>query len=438
MKLETGNYHLVGVAGVGMSSVALALLGQGYAVSGSDRYLDTGDSLDVLKKLERAGVRLCAQDGRGVRPDTAGVVVSTAIEADNPDIATAQRLNVPVIHRAEMLGKLVAGKRCIAVTGTSGKSTVTGMLGWILEQVGEDPTVVNGAPVLNWFSETTLGNARTGNSDLWVIEADESDRSLMNFHPDWAIITNVSRDHFEYEETLALFKRFSMQVKVGRVSVIEEPGLLADFRPDVSAGGSDFRHNGMSFRLNLPGRHNAQNAFMAVVLCGRLGYDLGAVSAALAGFKGIQRRLEVVGVARGVTVIDDYAHNPAKIRAAFETLAPYHARLLAVWRPHGFKPLRVMMDELVAMFGEVCRPADRLYLLPVYDAGGTADRSVNSDVLVARLRARGVAAEYVSDVALLEGRLAGEAAAGDVVITMGARDPDLPALARRFLGRLSA
>ena len=467
--IEIGHYHLAGVAGVGMSGVAQALLAQGCDVSGSDRYCDQGEDLEVIAKLRRAGIRFFPQDGAGLTPQTRGLVVSTAIEKDNPDIVAAQRLGIPVIHRAEMLGRLAADRRCVAVTGTSGKSTVTGMIGWILDRLGADPTVVNGAVVLNWRGENAVGNFRGGKSDLWVIEADESDRSLMQYHPDWAVITNASIDHFGYDETVALFRSFTRQVKKGMVSAFDNTGFFEEFDPKLSASGSTFVERGVEFNVPVPGRHNAENALHAVRLCEKLliagvepalplsfvqpcdsrcktgstcAHDnhkmLRDIAEALASFRGIHRRLEKVGEVRGVTVFDDYGHNPAKIEAAWSTLAPHARRIVGVWRPHGFKPLAVMMDELVRMWSAQCRPEDRLLVLPVYDAGGTADRSIHSGLLVDRLKAAGLPAELVADPAAIPALAASAARAGDVVLVMGARDPGLPALARRILAGIGA
>lgn len=434
--IPKGHYHLCGVAGVGMSALAQVIRAQGCEVSGSDRDHDSGRNEEVIGKLKAAGIGLYPQDGSGVRAGTKGVVVSTAIENDNPDLAAAQRHGVPVVHRAEMLARLAQGKRCMAITGTAGKSTVTGMAGWMLKQLGADPTVVNGAAVLNWATDTVIGNVRIGGSDLWVIEADESDRSLMAFHPEWAVVTNVSKDHFELAETEQLFRRFMGQASAGVISPLETPGLFADFHPEVTEAGSSFRYGGVVFEVPLPGRHNAENAFYAVLLCEKLGCNLSAAAAALATFRGIHRRLEVVGRRRGVAVIDDYAHNPAKIDAAWAAVGPHGQRLLAVWRPHGYKPLAMMMDDLAGVFARRARPADRVFVLPVYDAGGTANRNVRSEQLVEKLKALGIRAEAAADPESLPGLIAAEAAAGDIVLIMGARDPGLPRLARQVLSAL--
>ncbi|MCG2661424.1 MAG: Mur ligase domain-containing protein [Kiritimatiellae bacterium] len=433
-------FHLVGLAGVGMSALAQVLLAQGCRVSGSDRQLDAGRSLDVLEKLRAAGVQLRSQDGSGVTEGLTGLVVSSAIEADNPDIAAARRWRVPIMHRAECLAQWANARTClIAITGTAGKTTVTGMIGWALSQIGADPTVVNGGALLNWVDPRQIGNVRVGRSDVWVVEVDESDRSLLRFHPDWAVITNMSKDHFELSEVRHLFKAFAGQVKrgvVGCYGTAADDETLNGFKPDLSAEGIHFGYRGVDFKLPLLGRHNAENALQAVMLCERLGYALPVISRVLAGFAGIQRRLERLGMGRGVTVIDDYAHNPAKIGAAWDAVAPYYRRVLAVWRPHGFAPLALMLGELVRAFCARAKPADRVFILPVYFAGGTAQRTVTADTLVNALRERGVCAELAANYDDLLARLKTAAQAGDGVLWMGARDPDLGVYARRFVAEL--
>ncbi len=428
--------HLVGVAGVGMNALAQALRGGGWRVSGSDRYQDQGQDLEVIRKLKEAGIQFYPQDGQGVQADTGAVVVSTAIEQDNPDIAAALRLNVPVRHRAEMLAELVAGKEVVAIAGTSGKTTVTGMMGWLLEQLGADPTVVNGGVLVNWANAQRIGNVRTGQSRLCVIEADESDRSLLRFNPDWALITNMSADHFSLGETAQLFAQFRSQVKrdcvVGWESGMPWHGLT----PELNKSGARFRYAGLDFELPMLGAHNAENALQAAVLCQRMGFALKPIRDALSQFQGIQRRLEKIGEAAGVTVLDEYAHNPAKISAAWRAVAPHYSRVLAFWRPHGYKPLSLMFEDLVTTFAELCRPDDKLYLMPVYYAGGTVSKQKDADELVIRLRQRGVPAAWMTDYDVLMTELKSQAKAGDVVLCMGARDPGIPQFARDLVATL--
>jgi len=433
--LQQGHFHFAGVAGSGMSALAQAVLAAGRTVSGSDRCRDAGLHLDVIRRLRAAGVDFLPQDGSGITPRTAALVFSTAVEDDNPDIVAARAAGVPVLHRAAVLARLLEGKRCVAVAGTSGKSTVTGMIGHIMSELGADPTVVNGAAVLNWILPNAVGNFRAGNSDWWVIEADESDRSLLDYCPEWAVITNATADHFGAEETLELFEAFKRRVVRGLVSALDEPGLLRDLTAECSGDALSFAHAGLRFELPLRGRHNAENGLLAVELCRRLGFDPNDIREALKSFKGIHRRLERVGLSNGVTVIDDYAHNPAKIRAAWRAVTG-SGRMIGVWRPHGYGPLAAMMDGLAEAFCDVCRDGDLLFVLPVYDAGGTADRSVCAADLVERIRARGFAgADEVRPPALAE-RVSGAARAGDTVLIMGARDPGLPALAAEVLRAL--
>lgn len=422
-------YHLVGIAGVGMSALAQALLNAGYAVSGSDRFRDQGrDDVGVLHTLSRAGAKLFPQDGSGISAQTTAVIISTAIELDNADLAAAQRLGVPVRHRADMLAELVAGQRLIAIAGTAGKTTVTALVGHVLTELGADPSVVNGGSVLNWQRPDATGSARQGRPDLWVLETDESDRSLLRFHPDWAIITNISKDHFELGEVVALFRQFATQVKTGIIcgrgvaDLIRQRSLTATLH-EAPEG---------DFPSPLPGRHNVENVLLAATLCQQLGYPAEKIRPALASFRGVQRRLEKVGERDGITVFDDYAHNPAKIAAACTAVAPAHGRLFAVWRPHGFGPLALMLNELTATLAGILCPQDTALILPVFYAGGTTQANVTSDQLVAALQQAGVRAELAADYPALEKRLRADLRPGDVVLVMGARDPELPVFARRL------
>jgi UDP-N-acetylmuramate--alanine ligase len=428
--------HLVGVGGIGMSALAQVLVARGDRVTGSDRALDHGEPSETLDQLAAAGVKLVPQDGAAVTPDTACVVMSTAIEADNPDLLAAQRHGVPVRHRSDVLAECLAGKQVIAVTGTSGKSTVTAMVGWVLQELGQDPTVVNGAIVPVWRGESAVGNVRPGTSELWVIEADESDRTLNAYAFDWAVVTNVSADHFGIDEARALFRTFAQRARVGSVSAVDDPSLLDGFQPDLHGSTSRFEHGGVHFTVPMAGYHNASNALLTVLLMDRMGYALEQVAEALARFPGVHRRLELVGEARGVRVFDDYAHNPAKIAAAWHAVRGEGGRVLGVWRPHGYGPLRQMMEPLAAEFSGLNAGPDELVILPVYDAGGTADRSVSSEMLVERIHAAGGSTAYALPPGDVPAWIAGEAQEGDSVLVMGARDPGLPALARAIVAAL--
>ena len=451
------HYHLVGIAGVGMSALAQALLNAGAGVSGSDRFFDQGRAdLAVLQTLRRAGVRLTPQDGSGVTAGLAGVVISTAVEADNPDLLAAQRLGIPVRRRAEMLAQLAAGRQVIAIAGTAGKTPVTGLAGHLLAELGADPTVVNGGSVRNWQRADATGSTRRGRSNLWVLETDESDRSLLRFAPDWAIVTNISKDHFELAEVVALFRQFAGQVKTGIIcgpgvaellrghtaarliepnahclpSTVEAPPCRCS--PEKRPEAASTTPAAFTYLSPMPGRHNAENSLLAATLCEQFGYAPEKIAAALATFQGVHRRLEEVGACHGARIFDDYAHNPAKIAAACAAVRPERGRLFAVWRPHGYGPLALMWRELADAFAAAGRPGDRVFILPVFYAGGTAAATVSPEQLVEALRSRGLTAELAPDYAGLQARLLAELGVGDVVLVMGARDPDLPLFARRL------
>lgn len=421
-----GRVHIAGIGGVGMSALAQALLDRGMPVSGSDRLLDAGDCTKTLAVLRGQGVALFPQDGSGIDSHTRRLVVSSAVEDDNPDVLKARSLNIPVVHRALELASLLSGKKLCAVSGTSGKSTVTAMLGHLLAELGADPVVVNGAGVAGWDADgTRIASVRSGEGQWAVAEVDESDKSLMVFDPYAVIVTNASADHFGADEANRLFDAFRAKAD----------GPVVDGRggDDYDLTSGRFVFEGVEFTVPVPGVHNAQNALMAVRMAKAIGFETKSLAKALAGFKGVERRLQLVGRRAGAKVYDDYAHNPEKLAAAWRTLqAEAPGGVIGVWRPHGYAPLRKMKDALAQMFACILRPCDRLLLLPVYDAGGTATRDVSSEDLLSALLAQGSVAASVTTMQDAEVLMAGEAAPGKVLAVFGARDPDLPRLAARL------
>lgn len=384
--------HLIGIGGVGMSALATALVRLGDEVTGADRNLDTPN----IRFLESLGVRCFPDNGSGIDASTGEVIVSTAIEDTNPGLARAMEFGIPVTHRAKALARALSGYKLVAVVGTCGKSTVTAMLGHVLSTCGLDPMCVNGANVSGW-----QGAVRFGKGEYAVAEVDESDKSLVAFSPYAAIVTNASADHYSKEEMDEVFDAF----------VKDCPG------PVVDARGETYR----------PQDFNSQNASLAVRMAVALGCDRAEAEKAMESFGGVERRLQKYGEC----VYDDYAHNPEKLRAMWLTLAERHpGGLCVVWRPHGYAPLRKMMDDLAAMFAEVIRPQDKLLLLPVYDAGGTTDRSINSDALAAKIDPSRV--ELVGDLDAAFNWIAAHRGEYAAYATAGARDPGLPQLAKRI------
>lgn len=435
---EPTTVHVAGVAGVGMSALAQLLAMTGHPVTGSDRFLDQGRRLSILDTLEQAGLALHPQDGTALSPETRALVISTAIEDDNPEVQRARALGIPILHRAEMLARLAAYRKVVAVAGTAGKSTITAMIGWIMEQAGLDPTVVNGAPVSAWQAPDRVGNVRHGASDLWVLEADESDRSLLWFHPDAAVISNVAKDHFELDEVAALFREFCQQV---RGPVLCGPGVRAvlgelplhEVEGTIGGGSGAWRVSleGETYPVRMLGRHNAENALLAIALCRELDVPCEVIRDAIKRFGGVERRLQRVGGQGDIQVVDDYAHNPMKMEAAWRAVSAPGRRVIGVWRPHGFSPLALMFEEYVEALAGCIRPVDRLYLLPVFYAGGTASGARSSEDLARTLCYRDIETRVCADYEELATILQGEDGlkAGDTVLVMGARDPGLPAFA---------
>ncbi len=447
-----GRFHYAGLGGSGMSAIAQFQAMTGGRVSGSDRAFDHGERGAVRAQFEALGIEVFRQDGSGVGTDCAALVVSTAVEAQVPDFAAATAQNIPIVHRSEMLAQFVAAYRSIAVTGTSGKSTVTGMTFEILRGAGRDPSVITGGDLPALQAEGLIGNACAGDSDFLVVEADESDGSLVHYAPAVGVILNLQRDHKEMEEVAAMFA--TLRARARETLVVGDDGNLDPFaggslrfglseRADVrgqdiapGAHGSRFRVDDVTFELPVPGIHNVMNALAAIAACRAVDVPLADMAAALAGFSGIGRRFKTVGCARGIEVVDDFAHNAEKIAAAIRTAKLRGSRVLAVYQPHGYGPTRFLRSDFVRTFSGELGPDDRLWMLEVFYAGGTATRDFSAAEIVEEIAARGTNAAFAPSRDWLIGRIAEDAKDGDVVLVMGARDPSLTTFARDILGAL--
>jgi UDP-N-acetylmuramate--alanine ligase len=455
--------HFSGLAGGGMSALAQYLRFAGKQVSGSDRLFDQGNAEAIEKRayFEGHGIRVTPQDGTGLTPAHSALVVSTAIESGSPEIARAQELGIPVLHRSELLAAVCAEKKTLAVAGTSGKSTVSGMAWHVLDAGGLGPSLVTGANLPSLQERGLLGNAFAGKGAWLVIEADESDGSLTRYAPEVALLLNIEKDHQEVSELMPLFRAFLSKSKRAVINQSDMRCLglkrQGDFFFDRSSAAgmgvkdlelgpwsSTFALDGVRFELNVPGRHNVENALAAIAAGRMLGVSLDDCARGLRAFKGIERRFIRVGEARGVTVVDDFAHNPAKVKAALETaktLAASNAqgkgRVLAVFHPHGFAPMKLMGRDIMEAAASVLREDDRLWLPEIYYAGGTADKSISSADLVAHLNTLRPIGSFAGTKDAVIAAVAAEARPGDIVVSMGARDPDLGGFAKRLLEALS-
>lgn len=462
---DTVSYFFCGIGGSGMLPLAMIVQAQGFPIEGSDRALDQGRTPEKFDWLRAHGVTLHPQDGSGVNRASQQVIATGAIEETVPDIGAARRAGANIKTRPELLSQLFnAAPTSIGVAGTSGKSTITGMIAWILHQTGRNPTVVNGAVMKNFAdADHPFASALIGGPDLFAAEVDESDGSIARYNPTVAVVSNISLDHKSMEELRDLFGGFVDRAQTAVLNLDNpETAALAQMLPagkaitfalgeeqaDLSAHDLQPLPTGMKFRLiagwseydavlNVPGAHNVANALAALGAVKALGVPVGEAVAALATFAGIRRRMEVVGTAGGVTVIDDFAHNPDKIAATLKTLHAFDGRLLILFQPHGFGPLKLMKDEFIEGFAGLMRPDDVLLMPePVY-YGGTTDRSVGSQDIASGVRAAGRNAEALPDRAACGDRILELAQPGDRIIVMGARDDTLSTFAAELLGRLS-
>jgi UDP-N-acetylmuramate--alanine ligase len=462
------DYFFCGVGGSGMTPLALIVQAGGGRVEGSDRALDQGRNIERFDFLRSRGVLLHPQDGSGIRRASQVLVTSAAVEETIPDVQAAHRIGAAVTTRAKLLAELFnASPLSVGVAGTSGKSTTVGMIGWILHRAGQRPTVMNGAIMNNFVAlDSPFASARIGDGKTFVSEVDESDGSIAFFAPRVAVVNNISLDHKSLDELRKLFRDFVAKAETVVLNLDNEEtaALLPDLRPgqaltyslakaeaDLVASQPVPSPTGIAFavtarergevvavNLKVPGLHNVANALAALCAAKTCGVALVDAAAYLSEFSGIRRRLEVVGAANGITVIDDFAHNPDKISATLETMHAFPGRLLLMFQPHGYGPLRLMKDALVDCFAAGLHADDALLMPePVY-FGGTVDRSVGSREIVTEIQRRGRKAFAFPDRSACGDHLVKLARPGDRILIMGARDDSLSLFAHDLLQRLAS
>lgn len=461
---QDASYFFCGIGGSGMLPLAMIVQARGAVIEGSDRALDQGRTPEKFDWLRAHGVTLYPQDGSGVTRADQTVIATGAIEETVTDIGAARRAGATIKTRPELLSELFnAAPTSVGVAGTSGKSTITGMIAWILHQTGREPTVMNGAVMKNFAdADHPFASALIGGPDLFVSEVDESDGSIARYDPTVAVVSNISLDHKSMEELRDLFGGFTARATTALLN-LDNPETaalvqtlpvgkaitfgLGEEKADLSAHDLQPLPTGMRFRLiegwsehdvvlNVPGAHNVANALAALGATRALGVPTAEAVKALETFAGIRRRMEVVGTAGDITVIDDFAHNPDKIAATLQTLHAFDGRLLILFQPHGFGPLKLMKSEFIDGFAGLMREDDVLLMPePVY-YGGTTDRSVGSEDIASGVRAAGRQAEALATRADCGDRIVEIAKPGDRIIVMGARDDTLSTFAAELLGRL--
>jgi len=438
MKSFVTRVHFVGIGGVGMSGIAEVLRNLGYEVSGSD-----AKASEITRRLSAAGVRVfeghAAAHARGAQV----LVVSSAVPPDNPEVAEARRLGVPVVPRAAMLAELGRMKKTVTVAGSHGKTTTTSMVAMALRAAGAEPTMIIGGQLKN-----IRANAKLGVGEYLVAEADESDGSFVLLSPLVAVVTNVDDDHMDHYGTLdrlkdAFVEHLSRLPFYGAAVLCADDAALMSIRPRVArtvvtfgfAAGADWRARGLKFgkdgsscdvvhrgrkvltlRLRVPGRHNVSNALGALAAGAFLGFDLKKLAKGLSEFSGVGRRLDRLGTAGGIEFVDDYGHHPTEVRAVLAAVAGLWKakRVIVVFQPHRYTRTKL----LARRFGPALKAADRAYVMEIYPAGEKPIPGVTSRLIVDAARRAGV------DCAAFPGalELARQLKPGDVVLTLGAGD----------------
>ncbi len=447
---ECRSLHFTGVLGAGMSALAQFTCWLGLKVSGSDRALGAEDSTNISQYLTSLGCSLFPQDGSGLDEKPDALVVSSAIEESNPEILRARQLKIPVFHRSDVLAAIIKTKKAIAVAGTSGKSTVTAMIFHLLQACGKNPSLITGAGLKSLQKRGMPGNALYQEGEWMVVEADESDGSLVKYQPYMTLLLNVSKDHKTVEETIGLFSTLAGQSEIvvkssdehffENINATYEYGQSfdANYSAQLWASGrsSGFLHEDDNYRTPLPGMHNASNLFASFVCALLCGCSKVCLKNAAEQFEGLDRRFSIIE-AGGVTVVDDYAHNPEKIRAAVSAAQSISERAFVLFQPHGFGPMKFMRRELAEMFRKTLRSQDTLYILPIYYAGGSVQRDISSADLAADLAGSGFAVHAPCDREQPVQEIVALVRNGDLILNMGARDPSLSAFAQSIADRLN-
>ena len=445
----------IGVAGSGMSAIAQYLQGIGKEVSGSDRYFHPGEYNKTKEQLEADGIQCFLQDGSGITPETDLIVVSTAIEDTVYEVQKAKELNIPIIKRSELLALIAKSKKTIAVAGTSGKSTTSAMLYQILLDAKLEPSIISGAGLTSIIKNGKIGNAAVGRGEWLIIEADESDGSVVQYHPEIGLLLNVDKDHQEIDELMDLFGIFKSNTK--GLFVVNQSNTLAktlsentsqDFGFNNSEAGfnvTDFHQNGFSlefkiknqaFQMNSLGQHSAENAAAAIAVANQIGVSLEICAKSLSSYEGIYRRHQILGEKNGVWVIDDYAHNPAKCAASIRACQPIAKRLISWFQPHGYKPTRFLRNDFVEEIAAALRPQDEIWMSEIFYAGGTAVKDISANDLIEDLKANGSQAKFIENRDDLVSHLKKHLQEGDVLLLMGARDPSLEDFSKKVYQEL--
>lgn len=446
-----------GISGSGMSSLAQILNLSGYNVRGSDRDFDLGRNLRTKELLQKTGISIFPQDGSAIAEDLDFVCASTAVEDTIPDIRAAKEKNIPIKTRPELLAETFHQyKYNIAVGGTSGKTTTTAMIGYILDKAGKKPCVINGGLLRDYETDTGIPNIIFNKGDICVVEADESNGSIDLYNPYISVVTNISADHKSLEELTALFQNFINRTKHA-VIINDDYDLCRQLKHQKIIGfslknpqadfyaanikplphGTQYDLNGKTFTLNLIGAFNVANALAAFAVCDEFGVAPREAAEILQNFHGTKRRLEIIGTRRNITIIDDFAHNPDKVKASVSALRQYPGRLIIMFQPHGFGPMRSLGKEIMQEFVTGMKADDILVMPEIFFVGGTVSKDISSLDLINYAKSLGKeSCFYFPDKITAADFIIKEAKDSDRIVIMGARDNSLTDLCHNILERL--
>ena len=449
-----------------MSAIAQYLKAAGNSVAGSDRQFVLGEQNETRAALEAEGIICYEQGVGGILVDIDCVVVSSAIEDTVPEVQQAKALKKRIIKRSELLAEIVTTKKTVAVGGTSGKSTTTAMLFEILHHAALNPSVIGGAGLSRLIKEGKIGNAAVGEGEWLIIEADESDGSIVQYHPEVGLLLNIDKDHQEMDELMQLFSTFKTNSRhfitnlthslsaslsagspfdfsCGELLTVDGYQLTVNLQPstdnrqpstvNILSPSSFHQHgakisfevSGQQFEINTPGKHNMENAMAAIAAASLIGVDLQTSSTALRNYEGIYRRHQVYGQKNGVILVDDFAHNPVKCARSMEACQPFAEKLIAWFQPHGYGPTRFLRHDFVEEISSVLRPQDEIWMSEIYYAGGTAVKDISAEDLINDLKLKGVNAFFVSDRNQLLETMRPHFTSSTTLLLMGARDPSL-------------
>jgi UDP-N-acetylmuramate--alanine ligase len=441
------NYFFIGIAGTGMSAIAQYLRAAGHEVSGSDRQFQPGIENVSQVALEAEGIQCFLQDGSGITESTDIIVVSTAIEDTVAEVKKAKQLGKPIVKRSELLASIATTKKTIAVGGTSGKSTTTAMLYEILSLAGLEPSIIGGAGLTRLINQGKIGNASYGNGEWLILEADESDGSIVQYHPEIGVLLNVDKDHQDVEKLMELFGVFKSHSNHFVVNLSHplaaqlSNGSLYDF----SIAHSQFTQTGFHisfsyhediYEMNVIGKHNMENAIAAISIANMIGVGYNICALALKNYEGIYRRHQIYGVAKGVTLIDDFAHNPVKCARSMEACQPISSKLIAWFQPHGYGPTKFLRNDFVDELSRALRVGDEIWMSEIYYAGGTAVKDISANDLIEDLKAKGMNAYFVEDRHHIVKAMEPHFTHDTTLLLMGARDPSLANFAEEVWKKL--